>query len=98
MVRQDGVKPENGSSLDSLDEQRLNRLIEVGRALTSELDLETVLRQVLETARELTGARYAALGILDESRTLERFLFIGIDAETRARIGELPRGRGCSVS
>jgi len=78
-----------------LDERRLRRLIAVGRTLVSQLDLETVLSEVLEVACELTGARYAALGILDDQRTgLERFLASGIDEETREKIGELPRGRG----
>ena len=76
-------------------ETRLERLIEVGRALVAELNLEALLQAVLEAARELTGARYAALGVLDESRReLERFLAIGIDDETRQAIGDLPRGRG----
>ncbi len=80
---------------DHLDEQRLRSLIDVGRALLSQLDPEAVLDQVLETARELTGARYAALGILDrERRELERFITRGIDAETHQTIGDLPRGRG----
>ncbi len=79
----------------SLDAQRLRRLMVLGRTLVSKLDLETVLLELLETARELTGARYAALGILDEERRgLERFLTAGVDEETRERIGELPRGRG----
>ena len=87
--------PESGEIGRSLDERRLRRLIAVGRTLVSQLDLETVLGEVLEVARELTGARYAALGILDDQRTgLERFLASGIDDETRERIGELPRGRG----
>jgi GAF domain-containing protein len=78
-----------------LGEERLRRLLEVGRTLVAELQLESVLRQVLETARELTGARYAALGILDERKQeLERFLYVGIDDETRREIGPLPRGRG----
>ena len=80
---------------DHLDEQRLRRLIDVGRSLLSQLDLEAVLDQVLETAREITGARYAALGILDrDRRELERFITRGIDAEAHRSIGELPRGRG----
>jgi hypothetical protein len=58
-----------------LGEDALRRLLEVGRTLVSELDLQSVLRRVLETARELTGARYAALGILDEGKEeLERFI------------------------
>src|SRR5919106_3673739 len=78
-----------------LDEPRLRRLIEVGRALVSELDLDTLLNMVLDEARELTGARYAALGILNESRSgLERFLHSGVDPAARAAIGELPKGRG----
>jgi signal transduction histidine kinase len=78
-----------------LDEHRLRRLIDVGRGLVAQLDLEAVLREVVEVARELTGARYAALGILDEDRReLERFIYVGIDEETRATIGDLPRGRG----
>jgi two-component system, NarL family, sensor histidine kinase DevS len=78
-----------------LDEPRLRRLIDVGRGLVAQLDLEAVLREVVEVARELTGARYAALGILDEDRReLERFIYVGIDEETRALIGDLPRGRG----
>jgi hypothetical protein len=78
-----------------LGERELGRLLEVGRSLVSELDIEAVLREVLETARELTGARYAALGILDEpKRELERFLFVGIGEHMRRTIGPLPRGRG----
>jgi signal transduction histidine kinase len=54
-----------------------------------------VLQSVVEAARELTGARYAALGVLDPARLeLERFINVGIDEETRRGIGNLPRGRG----
>jgi signal transduction histidine kinase len=82
-------------SREVLDEHRLRRLIDVGRGLVAQLDLEAVLREVVEVARELTGARYAALGILDEDRReLERFIYVGIDEQTRAVIGDLPRGRG----
>ena len=60
-----------------------------------ELDPESVLDQVLEEACDITGARYAALGILDrERRELERFITRGIDDETHRAIGDLPRGRG----
>lgn len=76
-------------------EARFKRLIDVGTGLLSELDLEAVLRSVVEAARELTSAEYAALGVLDREHTeLERFIYLGIDDETRRAIGNLPRGRG----
>jgi signal transduction histidine kinase len=71
------------------------RLLAVGRSMVSNRDPEAVLGDVLEAARELTGARYAALGTLaPEGRELDRFLFVGIDEETRKRIGPLPTGHG----
>src|SRR5579884_1978474 len=73
----------------------LRRLLDVGRALVGELDAEAVLDRVLETALAITGARYAALGVLNEDRSeLERFLTRGIDEATHRRIGDLPHGRG----
>lgn len=78
-----------------LDEHRLRELIEVGRGLVAELDQEVVLNRALEVACRLTGARYAALGVLDANRVdLERFITRGIDAKTREAIGAPPRGRG----
>ena len=77
------------------DDEATARLLEAGRTLVAELDLGVVLERLLELARELTGARYAAIGVLDERRrALERFLTTGVDAETHAAIGDLPRGRG----
>src|SRR5918994_7200111 len=86
---------DTGDTSTRLAKKELHQLLEVGRALVAELDLESVLQHVLETARELTGARYAALGILDEhKRELQRFIFRGIDDQTRRLIGPLPRGHG----
>ncbi len=77
----------------SLD--RLRVLVDVGISLSSELSLDALLQQLVETAAELTGARYAALGVIDQTGTgLERFLTTGIDADTHAAIGDLPKGRG----
>ena len=74
---------------------RTRALVEAGIALTSELSLEAVLQRLVEIAAALTGAQYAALGVLDPSGLqLERFITTGIDEEMRATIGELPRGRG----
>jgi signal transduction histidine kinase len=78
-----------------MDAKTLTRLIDVGRGLLSELDLDALLARMLEVARELTGAQYAAVGIMDERREgLERFLTSGIPAAERAAIGDLPRGHG----
>ena len=79
----------------ALDELRLRRLIDAGRGLIAELDVEAVLKRLLDVAREITGARYAAVGVLDERRQeLERFVTAGVDPETHRAIGDLPRGRG----
>jgi len=81
--------------MDGLDEPRLRLLLEIGTSIVAQLDSEAVLRRVLDAGRELTGARYAAIGILDsERRGLERFLTAGIDDATRRAIGDLPRGAG----
>jgi GAF domain-containing protein len=86
---------EGSEQATHVDEERFRRLLDVGSHLLSELDLEVVLKSVAEAARELTGARYAALGVLDrERRELERFINVGIDEEARREIGNLPRGRG----
>lgn len=82
-------------SVKGLSPEQLTRALDVGRALVTNLDTESLLREVLTAAEELTDARYSALGVLDaEKRVLERFLFRGIDEETRQRIGPLPRGHG----
>lgn len=73
----------------------LRRLLDAGRAVVSDLDLEAVLQRVLSTAAEVTGARYAAIGILDERRGgLERFLTHGVRDAERRMVGAPPRGRG----
>jgi signal transduction histidine kinase len=64
-------------------------------SIASDGDLATVLQRFVEAARELVGARYAALGVLDPTRTsLAEFITVGLDDEQRARIGELPKGHG----
>jgi signal transduction histidine kinase len=80
---------------DSGQLDRLRVLVDAGIALSSELSLDALLQRLVETAAELTGARYAALGVIDRTgQRLERFLTTGIDAETHRAIGELPHGRG----
>jgi signal transduction histidine kinase len=74
---------------------RMRALLDAGVALTSELSLDALLQRVVEIAAELTEASYAALGVIDPTGTeLERFVTTGIDPQTHAAIGDLPRGRG----
>ena len=76
-------------------EDQAQSLLDVAGSVLGELDLEVVVDRVLQSARELTGARYAAVGVLDASRTeLDRFITVGIDEDARREIGVLPRGRG----
>jgi two-component system, NarL family, sensor histidine kinase DevS len=77
------------------ESERLRTLLETGIAISSELSLESVLERIVEAAAALTGARYAALGVIDRSRTaLERFITTGIDEPARSAIGDPPHGRG----
>jgi signal transduction histidine kinase len=77
------------------ESDRLRTLLETGIAISSELSLDAVLERIVEAAAQVTGARYAALGVIDRSGTaLERFITTGIDEQTRTAIGDLPRGRG----
>src|SRR5215218_8870848 len=78
-----------------LDEPRLRRLIDAGRGLISNLEVDAILQHLLDVAREVTGARYAAVGVLDDRReALGRFVTAGVDEATHRAIGDLPRGRG----
>ncbi|MHB1570720.1 MAG: ATPase, partial [Solirubrobacteraceae bacterium] len=73
-------------------DEETRSLLEVAGSVLGDLDLEVVIDTVLESARELTGARYAALGVLDSSRTeLERFITLGVDEHIHAEVGALPR-------
>ena len=77
------------------DQNRLRALVDATVALTSDLSLDSLLQKLVETAAGLTSARYAALGVIDESGdALERFVTTGVGPEVHAAIGELPRGLG----
>jgi signal transduction histidine kinase len=73
---------------------RLRGLLRANTAVAAELSLPVVLRRIVGVARELLGARYAALGVIGRDGQLEQFVHAGMDTGVVARIGELPRGRG----
>jgi len=75
--------------------RRFERLLAAGLSISSEHDLDTVLREVVDRGREIVEARYAALGVLaPDGSGLTQFLTAGLTEEERARIGAHPRGRG----
>jgi len=74
---------------------RLRLLVDAGIALSAELSLDALLQRILDAAAQLTGARYAALAVIDPTgKRLERFLTTGMDDETVDAIGGEPVGRG----
>lgn len=73
---------------------RMDGLLAAVLAVSSGLELETTLRQIVEAATELVGAKYGALGVLGHDGRLSRFVNVGIDDHTRELIGPLPTGHG----
>ena len=63
-------------------------------AVHAELNLDAALLRIVELARDLVGARYAALGIVGADGYLSDFVTAGISDEEREAIGPLPRGHG----
>jgi len=73
---------------------RTHALLEAVLAVGSDLDLQTVLRRITEAAVTLVDAQYGALGVIGQSGGLTQFHTVGVDEQTRAQIGPLPRGHG----
>ncbi len=77
------------------DPTTLRRVLDAVLLIEADLELPVLLRHVTEEARAMTGARYAALGVLDESRThLAEFITVGLNADQEDEIGARPTGRG----
>lgn len=69
-------------------------LLDAVIAISSDLDQRSVLTRIVEAACELTGAQYAALGVIGHDGSLVEFVTTGLDDQQRALIGDLPRGNG----
>ena len=78
--------------LDTRD--RTQALLEAVVAVGTHLELEVVLRQIVEAAVELVSARYGALGVIGEGGQLAEFIPVGLDESEIARIHRWPEGRG----
>ncbi|MGT2463182.1 GAF domain-containing protein [Sinomonas atrocyanea] len=76
-------------------QERMRGLLAAVVSIAEDLTLEAVLDRVVTSARDLVGAKYAALGVLSSDGTaLTHFLTVGMDDETVQRIGPRPTGHG----
>lgn len=73
---------------------RLRGLVRANAAVAADLSLPVVLRRIVDAARDLLGARFAALGVVGRDGMLEQFVHAGRNDDLVAAIGGLPRGRG----
>ncbi|QGN34298.1 GAF domain-containing protein [Microlunatus sp. Gsoil 973] len=73
---------------------RLRNLLRATQSVSGDLSLERILRRIIESARELVGSRYAALGVIGNDHHLEQFIYVGIDDQSATKIGHLPEGKG----
>ena len=80
--------------LDSRDSSAFRTLSDVVLALAAEREVEPVLQRLVHAARELGGARYAALGIPDGQGAFAQFITSGMSDELIAAMGPLPRTHG----
>ncbi|MBM3660712.1 MAG: GAF domain-containing protein [Actinobacteria bacterium] len=72
----------------------LKRFLAAVAGVAAGLSLPSALRHIIDSATMLAGARYGALGVIGEDRTLAEFLTTGVDDETIRAIGALPQGQG----
>lgn len=74
--------------------ERMDALLDAVLAVSSGLDQDATLRQIVQAAIELVDARFGALGVLGEGGMLSKFVHVGIEEKTRELIGPLPTGHG----
>lgn len=80
--------------MDRIPTTTFTELVSAAAAVAGQTDLQAVLRTTVSTARDLTGARYAAMGVLGEHGTLIDFIYVGMTAHEADRVGRLPVGKG----
>jgi len=73
---------------------RMQGLLDAVLAVASGLELEATLRRIVQAAVDLVDARYGALGVLAPTGSISRFIYVGLDEQTRAKMGPLPQGKG----
>ncbi len=86
--------PDAGATAPQPLRDTLDAFVAASRAIAGLQPVDQVLQLIVDRVRPLVGARYAAIGILDRRGRIEQFVTSGIDAETRARLGDPPTGHG----
>jgi signal transduction histidine kinase len=77
------------------DPVKLRRVLQAALLIEADLDLSVLLRHVIEEACSMTGARYGAMGVLNEDRTaLTEFITTGLTSDEEQAIGSRPTGQG----
>ena len=79
---------------DQIGSRQLSALVEAGISLASELKLDALLQRIADLSREVIGARYGAVGVVDSEGNLVRFVHSGIGGDVVEQIGHLPEGKG----
>jgi len=95
-LRLDDLLAELQSRLETIiaTRDRTRGLLEAVIAIGSGLELEAMLRRIVEAAVELVDARYGALGVIGEDQRLSEFIPVGLAADEISRIHHWPEGRG----
>ncbi|MEU6415541.1 GAF domain-containing protein [Microbispora sp. NPDC046933] len=95
-MRLDDLLAELQSRLEAVlaTRDRVHALLEAVVSIGSDLDLEVVLRRIVETATTLVDATYGAMGVIGEENTLIQFVPVGLNEEEIARIEHWPHGLG----
>jgi hypothetical protein len=78
----------------ALDQHRLRRLLDAVVVVSADMDIRAVLRRIVEAAADLVGARYGALGVLEESGKVIDLITVGVDAPRLCAAMGLPQGHG----
>ena len=73
--------------------ERISMLSAAILRISASLDLDTVLREVVDSARALTGARYGMIATVDEGGAIEEFIAPGLSADERRHMAEWPPGQ-----
>jgi len=95
-LRLDDLLAELQSRLEAVvaTRDRMHRLLEAVVAVGSGLELEAMLRRIVEAAVDLVDARYGALGVIGEDQQLTEFIPVGLDSGEISKIHHWPEGRG----